>query len=61
MRSSNVNLGDKITLPNKPGPDRKHYCPEHKIEMKPVKLWGKGIVFMCKEGCELSRRQTDLK
>ena len=52
----------KMTLPSKPGPHRKHYCPSHDTVMTPVKQYGKkSTMFECKEGCRLGKDYTVLK
>ena len=51
-----------IKLPGSVGPQRKHHCLEHDAAMSALKLWGKKkVVFECKEGCRLSKNQTNLK
>lgn len=52
----------KITIPGKPGPVRKHYCPAHDTVMTPIKQYGrKSIMFECKEGCRLGKNHTNLR
>lgn len=41
---------------------RLHYCPEHGLEAKPVLVVRGGrarLRFLCPEGCDLRRPQTD--
>jgi hypothetical protein len=52
----------KITIPGKPGPERRHYCPSHDTTMTPLKQFGKkNTMFQCKEGCRLPKNFTVLK
>jgi hypothetical protein len=51
----------KMVIPGIPGPVRKHHCHEHDLVMTSVKVWGKGMVFACKEGCRLGKYATVLK
>ena len=40
-----------IKLAANPGKARRYYCPEHKGELRPVKVFGKkGMMLTCKEG-----------
>ena len=52
----------KMILPGAAGPQRKHYCPEHGGEMVSVKVFGrKSMMYQCKAGCLLLKRDTILK
>ena len=56
MGRKSTKMGDSITLANKPGPDRKYYCPVHDTLMTPIKIFGKkGTLLGCKEGCRMNK------
>ena len=51
----------KMILPGAAGPQRKHYCPEHGEVMAAVKVFGRGMMYQCRAGCLLLKRDTILK
>lgn len=53
--------GPKVALPSKFTPERFRYCIDHDTKMHPVKTFGSGIHYECKEGCSLSKGAAVLK
>ncbi len=52
---------ERMIMPGAAGVDRTHYCWEHNEPLKPVKMYGQGFKFQCKQGCDLDKHQTNLK
>ena len=54
--------GNKISNFGRPDVIKKHYCPNHDSEAKPVmQIPGRKMVFRCDKGCYLSKKETVLK
>ena len=51
----------KMVIQGKIRPERFRYCIEHDTKMTPVKTFGAGIHYECKEGCSLSKAEATLK
>lgn len=51
----------RMVLPSAAGPENHRFCFDHNELVKPVKVFGHGFKFVCKEGCSLDKHQTDLK
>jgi hypothetical protein len=49
-----------MVLPGSAGFSKVRVCPEHQLITNPVKVFGKGMQFHCKEGCKLDKTQTKL-
>jgi hypothetical protein len=46
---------------NKVGLSKVRYCRDHDDTVKPVKIFGKGMMWQCTKGCSLDKRGTVLK
>lgn len=51
----------RMEIPGALGPDNFRFCYEHDELVKPVKLFGQGFKFECKQGCYLDKHKTNLK
>jgi hypothetical protein len=52
---------ERMTLPGKAGFSKVRVCEAHDLLVYPVKVFGKGMHFGCKEGCNLDKSNTRLK
>ena len=50
-----------MEIPAAAGPENFRFCYEHDELVKPVKLFGHGFKFECKQGCYLDKHKTNLK
>ena len=50
-----------MVLPGSVGPENIRICFDHNEPVKPVKLFGQGFKFECKQGCYLDKHQTNLR
>jgi hypothetical protein len=51
---------ERAVLPGNIGFSKVRVCPEHQLITNPVKIFGRGMQFHCKEGCKLDKTQTNL-
>ena len=51
----------KMKMVGKFSPEKFRYCIDHDTKMTPVKTFGAGIHYECKEGCSLSKDAAILK
>jgi hypothetical protein len=52
---------DRQKLAGRIGLSKVRYCRDHDELVKPVKIFGKGMVWQCKKGCSLDQSVTVLK
>ena len=52
---------ERMVMPGTVGFSKVRYCADHNEEVKPVRLFGHGMKFQCKQGCDLDKSQTVLK
>jgi hypothetical protein len=52
---------ERTKLAGNVGFSKIRYCKEHREPVKAVRVFGKGMVFQCKEGCSLEKNNTDLR
>jgi hypothetical protein len=51
---------DRMTLPGKAGFSKVRKCTEHGLIVNPVRVFGQGMYYQCKEGCMLDKSVTRL-
>jgi hypothetical protein len=49
-----------MTLPGTAGFSKVRKCTEHDLIVNPVRVFGKGMYYQCKEGCRLDKSVTKL-
>ncbi len=55
------NRGDRQKLQGRVGFSKVRYCRDHDQKVIPVKVFGKGMMYMCDKGCKLDKSTTILK